>query len=254
MRKKLVAGNWKMNKNLQEGIELTSEIINMVRDEVIGNVEVVICPPFIALSSLINLTQGQKNIEIGAQNCHQELSGAYTGEVSAAMLKSIGCQWTILGHSERRQYFGETNQLLAQKVNTALSQSLKVMYCCGETIEQRNNNEHFNIIENQVSEGLFHLSAEVMKNMVIAYEPVWAIGTGVTASTEQAQEIHAFIRDLLVEKYGNETAQSLRILYGGSVKPDNAVELFSQKDIDGGLIGGAALQSRSFTEIVKAAQ
>ncbi|MBI3233026.1 MAG: triose-phosphate isomerase [Bacteroidetes bacterium] len=254
MRKKFVAGNWKMTKNVQESIELTSEIVNMIKDEVNGEVEVVLCPTFVSISNVAALSQGVSKISVGGQNCHQENSGAYTGEISASMLKSVGCQWVILGHSERRQYFNESSSLIASKVNSALNASLKVMYCCGETLEERNSNAHFDVIKGQVSEGLFHLSAEQMTNMAIAYEPVWAIGTGVTASTEQAQEVHAFIRSLLNDKYGNDIAASVRILYGGSVKPDNAVELFSQEDIDGGLIGGAALQSRSFTDIVKAAQ
>lgn len=253
MRKKIVAGNWKMNKNLQEGIELTSEIVNMIKDEVSGSVEVVLCPPYISITNVAGLCKGNTLLSVGGQNCHQEPHGAYTGEIAASMLKSAGCQWVILGHSERRQYFGESDDLLAKKVNAALSQDLSVMYCCGETLEERNAGKHFDIIRNQITGGLFHLTAQVTQKIVVAYEPVWAIGTGVTASSEQAQEIHAFIRSLFVEKYGAETAASIRILYGGSVKPDNAAELFACQDIDGGLIGGAALQSRSFTDIVKAA-
>lgn len=254
MRKKIVAGNWKMNKNLQEGIELTSEIVNMVKDEINGAVDVVLCPPFISLTNVAGLCKGNSHMAVGGQNCHQEPHGAYTGEVSASMLKSAGCQWVILGHSERRQYFNESNELLSKKVNAALSQDLKVMYCCGETLDERNAGRHFDIIRQQVSEGLFHLTSQVIAKIVVAYEPVWAIGTGVTASSGQAQEIHAFIRGLFSEKYDEETAQAVRILYGGSVKPDNAAELFACADIDGGLIGGAALQSRSFTDIIKAAQ
>ncbi len=252
MRKKIVAGNWKMNKNFEEGMALTSEVVNMVKDEVSHEkVTVILIPPFVHVHSVAGLAKGSP-VLVGAQNCHQEEKGAYTGEVSAGMIKSCGATHVILGHSERRMYFGETNALLATKVNAVLGNGLTAIYCCGETLEQRNANKHFEVIESQVKEGLFHLSAEQMKQVVIAYEPVWAIGTGVTASTAQAQEVHAFIRQLLVAKYGKDTAGSVCILYGGSVKPDNAAELFSQADIDGGLIGGAALQSRSFVDIAKA--
>jgi triosephosphate isomerase len=254
MRKKIVAGNWKMNKTFEEGMALTSEVVNMVKDEVNSSkVTAILIPPFIHLHSVAALAASTA-VAVGAQNCHQSASGAYTGEVSVSMIKSTGATYVILGHSERRAYFGETNALLAQKTDTVLKENLLPIYCCGETLEERNASKHFDVIRSQVAEGLFHLSAEQINNVVIAYEPVWAIGTGVTASTAQAQEIHAFIRQLLTEKYGNEVAQQIRILYGGSVKPDNAADLFSQVDIDGGLIGGAALQSRSFVDIVKAAQ
>lgn len=252
MRKKIVAGNWKMNKSFQEGLDLSSEIINMVKDEVNTNTHVVLCPPFVHLNAVAALAGHYANIGIGAQNCHTQNSGAYTGEVSAGMLQSVGCQYVIVGHSERRQYFGESNVTLAAKTDAVLANGMSPIYCCGETLEERNAGRHFEVIKTQVSEGLFHLAASLFGRVVIAYEPVWAIGTGVTASTAQAQEIHAFIRGLVSEKYGTETADNLTIQYGGSVKPDNAAELFSQPDIDGGLIGGAALQSRSFVDIVKA--
>lgn len=250
MRKKIIAGNWKMNKTFEEAMALTSEVINMVKDEYKGSAEVVLVPPFVYVNSVSRMVGN--NVSAGAQNCHQEKSGAFTGEISAAMIKSCGASYVIIGHSERRQYFGETNALLAKKVNAVLENDLKVIYCCGETLEEREANKHFDILRSQVSEGLFHLTNAQMGNIVVAYEPVWAIGTGKTASTAQAQEIHAFIRGLVSEKFGKEVADNLTIQYGGSVKADNAAELFSAPDIDGALVGGAALQSRSFVDIVKA--
>jgi triosephosphate isomerase len=251
MRKKIVAGNWKMNKTLEEGVALVSEIVNMVRDEVRGEAEIIIFPPFIHLQPLQNLLKGSR-IATGGQNCHQESKGAFTGEISAEMLRSVGAGFVLAGHSERRQYSGETEKLLAAKVDAAIAAGLTPIYCCGETLDERNASKHFEVIERQVKDGLFHLQAAAVAKLVIAYEPVWAIGTGVNASNEQAQEIHAFIRGLLEKKYGRETASATRILYGGSVKPDNAAELFACADIDGGLIGGASLSSRSFTDIIKA--
>lgn len=249
----IVAGNWKMNKTMIESAELTSEIVNMVSDEIQGDIEIILCPPFTSLSQVQTLTKNNPKITVGAQNCHQENSGAYTGEVSASMVKSTHADWVIIGHSERRQYFGENETILSAKINAAINHKLKVIYCVGETLEQRNSGIHFDIIRNQISGGLFHLDKEVTKNLVIAYEPVWAIGTGVTASSAQAQEVHAFIRNLIQENWGDAVADTMRILYGGSVKPENAKELFSCADIDGGLIGGAALQSRNFMDIIKAA-
>lgn len=239
-----------MNKNLEEGLALTSEIVNMLKDEYNGSAEVILFTPFIHLSAISKHVGGK--VSCGAQNCHQENSGAFTGEVSASMIASCGCEYVILGHSERRQYFNETNVLLAKKINTVLAHNLKAIYCCGETLEEREANKHFDILTSQISEGLFHLSKEQLSQVVIAYEPVWAIGTGKTASTAQAQEVHAFIRNLIKEKYDAETANNITIQYGGSVKVDNAAELFSAPDIDGALVGGAALQSRSFVDIVKA--
>lgn len=252
MRRKIVAGNWKMNKSLEEGLALSTEIAGMVKDEVNSDkVTTILIPPFIHLHSVAALIKNT-GIGLGAQNCHQESKGAYTGEVSADMIRSCGASYVLVGHSERRTYFHENNQLLAAKVNAVLNSQMQPVYCCGETLEERNAGKHFEVIRQQVSEGLFHLSAEQLRAVVIAYEPVWAIGTGVTASTAQAQEIHAYIRQLLEAQYGQAVADEISILYGGSVKPDNAAELFSQADIDGGLIGGAALQSRSFVDIVKA--
>ena len=191
-------------------------------------------------------------MKIAAQNCHQEMSGAYTGEISAAMLADLGLDYVILGHSERRAYNGENNALLAKKVDTTLSQNLKVIYCCGETLEERKSGVHFDLVANQIKEGVFHLDAEAMKNIVIAYEPVWAIGTGETATSAQAQEMHAHIRTVLTDKYGANLAESTSILYGGSCKPSNAEDLFSQSDVDGGLIGGASLKAEDFISIIKA--
>ncbi len=251
MRKKIVAGNWKMNMDYTSGVSLFSEIINMVKDEVRGDQEVIVCPPFVHLHSLVQLANQHAKISIGAQNCHQADAGAYTGEISATMIKSIGSEYVILGHSERRQYFAESNELLAKKTDVVLKNGLKPIFCIGETLEERNSNIHFDVIKTQLAEGVFHLTAEEFANVVLAYEPVWAIGTGVTASPEQAQEVHAFIRKEIESRYGDAIADNTTILYGGSCNPGNAPELFSQKDIDGGLIGGASLKSRDFTEIVK---
>ncbi len=252
MRKKIIAGNWKMNKTFEEGLALVTEIIGMTKDEYSGSAKVVLIPPFIHVNAVSKMVAGNANIQAGAQNCSNYDSGAYTGEVSAGMIKSCGASYVIIGHSERRQYFNETNSLLASKTDAVLKNGLTCIYCCGETLEEREANHHFDVLKKQVSEGLFHLTAEQFENVVIAYEPVWAIGTGKTASTAQAQEVHAFIRNLVREKYNNTVADNLTIQYGGSVKPDNAAELFSAPDIDGALVGGAALQSRSFVDIVKA--
>ena len=251
MRKKIVAGNWKMNLDYTTGIGLFSEIINMVRDEVMGDQQVIVCPPFIHLGALSQMAKAQQKVFVGAQNCHQAESGAFTGEVSALMLQSVGVEYVILGHSERRQYFSETNSLLAEKVNSALKNQLNPIFCIGETLDQRNSNSHFEVIKSQLSEGLFHLSETEMQNIILAYEPVWAIGTGLTATPEQAQEIHEFIRKEVELKYGQSVAQNLSILYGGSCNPKNAAELFAKADIDGGLIGGASLKSRDFLDIIK---
>ena len=251
MRKKIVAGNWKMNLDYQEGLALFSEIANMVKDEITGKQEAIICSPFIHLSSLVQLAKGNEKLSLGAQNAHQAESGAYTGEISAKMIKSIGAKYVILGHSERRQYFGENNALLAKKTDVVLNNGLLPIFCIGETLQEREANEHFAVIKNQLEEGVFHLSEEQFSKLVLAYEPVWAIGTGVTASSAQAQEIHAFIRTEIAAKYNQEVADGTTILYGGSCNPKNAAELFAQADIDGGLIGGASLKSRDFLDIVK---
>jgi triosephosphate isomerase len=252
MRKKIIAGNWKMNKNLEEGLALASEVVNMVKDEYHGSAQVVLIPPFTHIASLAKLTSDAANVHTGAQNCSNHASGAYTGEISTDMLKSVGASYVIIGHSERRQYFGEHNDWLARKVDAVLNTGLTPIYCCGETLEEREGNTHFAVLESQIKEGLFHLSANQMQSVVIAYEPVWAIGTGKTASTAQAQEVHAFIRGLIGSQYGADIANDITIQYGGSVKADNAAELFSAPDIDGALVGGAALQSRSFVDIIKA--
>jgi len=251
MRKKIVAGNWKMNLDYNEGLTLFSEVINMVKDEVTGSQQAVVCSPFIHLHSLTQLAKGYAKVSVGAQNAHQAESGAYTGEISAKMIKSVGAEYVILGHSERRQYFGEDNALLAKKTDTALQNGLIPIFCIGETLQEREANQHFDIIKSQLVEGVFHLDESQFAKLVIAYEPVWAIGTGVTASSAQAQEIHAFIRTEIAAKYSQQVADATTILYGGSCNPKNAPELFTQPDIDGGLIGGASLKSRDFTDIVK---
>ena len=251
MRKKIVAGNWKMNKNYTDGISLFSEVLNMSKDELRGNQQVIVCAPYIHLNSLAQLSNGYQQVSIGAQNAHQEETGAFTGEISAAMLKSIGVAYVILGHSERRQYFGENNALLSKKTDIAIKNEVIPIFCIGETLAERKSGDHFNIIKSQLAEGTFHLSAEDFSKLVIAYEPVWAIGTGVTASSAQAQEIHAFIREQIAAKYNQAVADDISILYGGSCNPTNADELFSQADIDGGLIGGASLKARDFIDIAK---
>jgi triosephosphate isomerase len=251
MRKKIVAGNWKMNQDYTSGMALFSEILTMVQDEVLGDQQVIVCPPFIHLSSLAALSKGTSNLAIGAQNCHQAESGAFTGEVAAAMIASVGAQYVILGHSERRQYFGETDALLAEKTDTVLANGLQPIFCIGETLKERESGKFLDIIANQLKNGVFHLSAEAFTKVVLAYEPVWAIGTGLTASPEQAQEVHAFIRKEIAKQYDTAIAEACTILYGGSCNPKNAAELFAQQDIDGGLIGGASLKSRDFVDIVK---
>lgn len=240
-----------MNLDYNEGLSLFSEIINLIKDEVTGKQEAIVCSPFIHLSSLAQLSKGYDKVSLGAQNAHQAESGAYTGEISAKMIKSVGAKYVILGHSERRQYFGETNALLAKKTDTVLNNGLKPIFCIGETLEQREANEYFGVIKTQLEEGVFHLDEAQFANLVIAYEPVWAIGTGKTATSVQAQEIHAFIRIEIAAKYGQDLANGTTILYGGSCNPKNAPELFAQPDIDGGLIGGASLKSRDFVDILK---
>ncbi len=251
MRKNIVAGNWKMNLDYEKGLSLFSEIVNMVKDEVVGNQEVIVCSPAIHLYSIGKLASPVANVSVGAQNIHQAESGAYTGEISATQVKSAGADYVILGHSERRAYFGETDALLAEKTDAALKHGLSPIFCIGETKEEREGGNFFEVIKTQLEGGVFHLSATEFEKVVLAYEPVWAIGTGLTASPEQAQEVHAFIRETVAAKYGAEIADNTTILYGGSANPGNAKDLFSQKDIDGGLIGGASLKSRDFLDIVK---
>jgi triosephosphate isomerase len=254
MRQNLVAGNWKMNMTYQDGLALVSEITNMVADEVTGPQapQVVICPPAPFLAGIARLLPQNSRFHLGAQNCHQKESGAYTGEVSARMLASVGCEYVILGHSERRQYFGEDDELLSQKLKAVLAAGLKPIFCVGESLETREADETFDFIARQLKNGLFHLSNEEFDQVTVAYEPIWAIGTGKTATSAQAQEVHAFIREQIARAYDAEAGQNTTILYGGSANAQNARELFSQPDVDGGLIGGASLKSRDFTEIIKA--
>lgn len=254
-RKKIVAGNWKMNKNLFEGKQLVADILGAdlkCNIDNAGNCQVIICPPFTQLELAATQMKDKPAFQLGAQNCHQEKSGAYTGEISAEMLKSVAVSYVILGHSERRQYFNEDAALLAQKVDSVLEQDLKVIFCVGESLEIREANSQNEHIKQQLMASLFHLTSEQIQNIVLAYEPIWAIGTGKTASKEQAQEMHAFIRSVMADQYGAEIANDMSILYGGSCKPDNAKELFEQPDVDGGLIGGAALNAKDFIAIVEA--
>ena len=251
MRKQIVAGNWKMNKNIQESAKLANEIVSGVKGLRLNNTRVIVAPTFVNLAEVVKVTEGSI-VEVAAQNMHQAESGAYTGEISAKMLQSIGVKIVILGHSERREYFGETDALLAKKVDAALANKLEVIFCFGEVLEDRKSDKHFKVVESQIKNGLFHLEAKAWKNIVLAYEPVWAIGTGETASPEQAQEMHAFIRKIVADKYDKEVAENVSILYGGSVKPSNAKEIFSNPDVDGGLIGGAALNKADFKAIIDA--
>jgi triosephosphate isomerase len=251
MRKQIVAGNWKMNKTLQEANTLASEVLGMVNDEVKSEVKVIFCIPFPYLQSVKTIVGNNKHISVAAQNCSEHESGAYTGETSAAMLKSMDILHVVLGHSERRQYFGEDGKLLAKKVDVALKNGLTPIFCCGEVLEIREKGTHEQLVKQQVEESLFHLNADDLKKVVIAYEPVWAIGTGKTASAQQAQDMHAVIRKHIASKYGQPVADDLSILYGGSVNAANAKELFANPDVDGGLVGGASLKSREFTEIIK---
>ncbi|WP_017731068.1 triose-phosphate isomerase [Nafulsella turpanensis] len=253
MRQKIVAGNWKMNTTADEGQKLTSEIVNMVQDEISADVQVILAPPFTHLQSVGKLIGSSKKIALAAQNVNENESGAYTGEVSAGMLQSVGVEWVIIGHSERREYFKESGEQLAKKINAALKGGLRPIFCCGEPLEVREKEEHEGHVKQQLQDSLFHLSKEQISKVVIAYEPVWAIGTGKTASAGQAQEMHKSIRRQIAEKWGEEVAGQLRILYGGSMKPDNAKELMDQPDVDGGLIGGASLKSRDFLQIIKSA-
>jgi len=250
MRKQIVAGNWKMNKNIQESVQLADEIAKKVKDLPLKNTRVIIAPTFVNLSEVVNATKDSV-VEVAAQNMHQAKNGAFTGEISAEMLTSLGLEVVILGHSERREYFGETDALLAEKVNTALENNLEVIFCFGEVLEDRKSGNHFAVVESQIKNGLFHLQANKWGSIVLAYEPVWAIGTGETASPEQAQEMHAFIRKIVADKYNAQVAADVSILYGGSVKPSNAKEIFSKEDVDGGLIGGAALNADDFMALVK---
>ena len=247
MRKYIVAGNWKMNTTVPEGVELAKSVVEKSK-ELPSNVELVVAPPFTHLASVAEALKGSK-VVLSAQNCADHAKGAYTGEISADMLASVGCTYTILGHSERRQYYGETDEKLVEKMKLALAAGLKGILCVGENLTEREEGRHFDVVKEQIVNVLYQFTAEDMANVVVAYEPVWAIGTGKTATAEQAEEIHACIRTVVCEKFGAEVAEDLTILYGGSCKPSNAVELFAQKDIDGGLIGGAALKADDFIAI-----
>ncbi len=249
MRTKIVAGNWKMNKNSEETEDLINELIAKIPIPCKANV--IIAPTFINLASAVDHLEFTQ-IKVAAQNMHQNENGAYTGEISANMLKSIGVNTVILGHSERRAIFYETDSVIANKVSTALKHEMKVIFCFGEELKDRQNKQHFNIVENQLRDGLFHISNENWTNIVLAYEPVWAIGTGETASPDQVQEMHAFIRETVRYTFGSDIAEQVSILYGGSVKPDNAKEIFGKPDVDGGLIGGASLKADEFVAIVTA--
>ena len=249
MRKNIVAGNWKMNKTLQEGVALATELKNALTTK--PNCEVVIGTPFIHLATVSELLKGSY-IEVAAENCANKASGAYTGEVSAAMVASTGATYCILGHSERRAYYGETYEILKDKVLLALENNLKPIFCIGEVKEEREANKQNEVVKAQLEGSVFNLSAEDFGKLVLAYEPVWAIGTGLTASPEQAQEIHAYIRSLVSDKYGKEVAENCSILYGGSCNGKNAAGLFANPDIDGGLIGGAALKCEDFKAIIDA--
>ena len=250
MAKKIVSGNWKMNKNLQDGIELAKGMNEALAADK-PNCEVVICTPFIHLAKVSDIINHDV-IKLGAENCADKASGAYTGEVSAEMVKSTGAEYVILGHSERREYYNETPEILKEKVDLALANGLKILFCIGESLEQREANEQNAVVKAELEGSVFHLTAEQFSNIVIAYEPIWAIGTGKTATAEQAEEIHAYIRSVVAEKYGAEVAANTSILYGGSCKASNAPELFAKPDIDGGLIGGASLKVDDFKGIIDA--
>jgi triosephosphate isomerase len=249
-RKKIVAANWKMNLNYAEAMALADAVAESIHEDQETNV--ILAPPFIYLHEIAHQVLRDSAIAVAAQNCSDQRSGAFTGEVAASMLSSIGVDYVLIGHSERRNYFHEENLLLAEKVKRALENSLLPVYCCGETNEQRKSNSQFEIVKQQLEPGLFHLTTNQLEECVIAYEPVWAIGTGVNATAKQAQEMHRFIRESIREKYSAQTAENMSILYGGSVTPANARELFSCPDVDGGLVGGASLKIHEFKLIIEA--
>ena len=248
MRKKIVAGNWKMNKNLNEGADLVNELLEIITSSSL-DVEVILGVPFTHLYKLASISD---KFSVSAQNCSSQVSGAFTGEISANMIQSTGAKYVILGHSERRTYHQENNANLVKKVDLCLLDNLKVIYCCGELLSERNSGNHFETVKSQIEEALYHLNPEQISNIVIAYEPVWAIGTGVTASSDQAQEMHAYIRSIFKDKYGLNIGKYLSILYGGSCNPNNAHEIFSKEDVDGGLIGSASLSANDFSQIINA--
>ena len=248
MRTKIVAGNWKMNKNLEETESLLTELAAKRPDT---DAEIIVSPTFVNLATAVRHLESSI-IQVAAQNMHFATNGAFTGEISADMLKNIGVETVILGHSERRSHFGETDAILKQKVDSAIANNMRIIFCFGEELEQRKSEEHFTVVEEQLKNALFHLEAKSWEQIVLAYEPVWAIGTGETASPEQAQEMHAFIRKTIAGSFGDAVANAVSILYGGSVKPANASDIFSKPDVDGGLIGGASLKADDFVEIIKA--
>lgn len=250
MRKKIVAGNWKMNLNLQQGVALAKELNEQLAADK-PNCDVIICTPFIHLASIAAFLD-QDIIGLGAENCAVKEKGAYTGEVSAEMVKSTGAQYVIIGHSERRGLYGETPEILKEKVQLALANNLKVIFCIGESLEEREANKQNEVVKAELEGSVFNLTEEEFSNIIIAYEPIWAIGTGKTATSDQAEEIHAYVRSLVADRYGKEMAENTSILYGGSCKPSNAAELFAKEDIDGGLIGGASLKAADFKGIIDA--
>lgn len=244
----IIAGNWKMNKTVEESVELVNTLKQRVND-VYGR-EVLVCPPFVSLVVVKELLKNS-NVKLGAQNMHFEKSGAFTGEISAAMLKSVGCDYVLVGHSERRQFFGETDETVNKRMKAAFEAGIVPIVCVGETLQQRESNETFAVIERQLKKGMEGLTPDQSKKVVIAYEPVWAIGTGKTASPQQAEDVHAFIRKIYSQVYGLEASEDVRILYGGSVKSDNVSEIMKQPDIDGALVGGASLKADEFAKIVR---
>lgn len=246
-RKPLIAGNWKMYKTSDEAVETVQQLLQLVADP--GDTEIMIAPPFTALTPVAAIIKNTP-IKLGAQNLHWESEGAFTGEISPAMIVSAGCRYVIIGHSERRQLFGETDQSINKKISAAIKHHLDPVFCIGETEKERESNETFSVLDKQVRKGLEGFSLNDLKSLVLAYEPVWAIGTGKTASSEQAQEVHAFLRSLMEKRFGDELAKSIRILYGGSVKPENISELMGRPDIDGALVGGASLKADVFSKIV----
>ena len=249
MRRKIVAGNWKMNKSFTEAEELIAEIADKLESMETGNQDVILCPPYVYLEMATDIAEDSV-FSVGAQNMNENDNGAFTGEISGPMLSSMEVEFCIIGHSERRKYYGENHELLAKKLDAALRNGIRPIFCCGEVLPEREAEQHFNVVEKQLKESLFHLTIEQFKEVVIAYEPVWAIGTGVNASPAQAQEMHAFIRKQVAANYGEAIAEETSILYGGSCNSKNAHELFSQADVDGGLIGGASLKADEFLLIV----
>ena len=247
MRKKVIAGNWKMNNDLSESQNLVSGIISGLGNDT--TCDVIVCPPFTSLSEVNTLIKNTP-VKLGAQNMHYENSGAFTGEISNSMLKSVGCEYVIIGHSERRTIFGENDEIINKKIKKALESGMKVIFCIGESLEQREEGITNEVVKKQIVNGLMNVTSDNLTNIIIAYEPIWAIGTGKTATPEQAQEVHSFIRGQIEEIYSKDSAENLQIQYGGSVKPENAVTLLSQPDIDGALVGGACLKAESFLSII----